>query len=46
MIYVMPLVILGVNGIEITVVSGPVAFRRSGALAHKSLCVSSISLAL
>ena len=34
MIYVMPLVIVGVNGTEITVVNGPVALRRGGALAH------------
>jgi hypothetical protein len=31
MLYRMALVILGVNGIEITVVDSPVAFRRGGA---------------
>ncbi len=46
MTYIMPLVILGASGIEITVVSGPVALQRGGALAHESLCASSISLAI
>jgi len=31
MLYVMTLVIIGVNGIEITVVKSPVALRRGGA---------------
>jgi len=34
MTYIMPLVIIGATNTDVTVVSGPVALRRGGALAH------------